>query len=240
MSTTSVVLTPSKKKRGRPAKSAVKLTVVKKSKGRSPAKQVTIQRLELVEKLKKLIQHNKSKREQKSITASAPAKKRGRPPKFIKTTKTKTKDTIKTRKPGSDVETVEIRYFNTATAKVTVMLGRTLSDGNYGSFKMDTGITLPCYVEEIETTFNQALTFCKKKVLEIEKTMFAPQSVTIPPSAPVINPPPILPDNLIPCATNANEPPKAIPTNNNTAATPSPIKTTISNIEEEIENDLSF
>ncbi len=50
---------------------------------------------------------------------------------------------------------IEIRPFATVPAKVTVKLGRTISLGNYEFAKIDVGIEMPAYREEVREVYEQ-------------------------------------------------------------------------------------
>ena len=62
----------------------------------------------------------------------------------------------------ADVEEdpIEVGVFQTDPARAHIQKGLTLNLGNYESARTDVGVTLPCYVEEIE----EALDFCNDAV----------------------------------------------------------------------------
>jgi hypothetical protein len=46
-------------------------------------------------------------------------------------------------------KTLEVQVFQTAPAGVECRLGRTVNLGSYESLRVDVGVTLPCYAEEV-------------------------------------------------------------------------------------------
>lgn len=66
----------------------------------------------------------------------------------------------KTFPPESREEKIQIRPFKTDVARVAVTKGRTINIGDYNSARVDITISLPCYVEEIDATFE----YCSKLV----------------------------------------------------------------------------
>lgn len=55
-----------------------------------------------------------------------------------------------------DEETITVRKFQTEPAYVSVRAGLTLNRGNYESLRLDIGVKIPCYVEEISEIEKQA------------------------------------------------------------------------------------
>ena len=64
------------------------------------------------------------------------------------------------------VETIEVVPFKTEPAKVSVGLSTTINMGNYESAKVDVFVSLPCYREEVESTYKAALSFVQAKVTQ--------------------------------------------------------------------------
>lgn len=54
--------------------------------------------------------------------------------------------------------------FTTNPAVVKMSLGRTLNAGNYESIRVDVGIELPCYTEEVDAGYKRAKQFCERKM----------------------------------------------------------------------------
>jgi len=59
--------------------------------------------------------------------------------------------------PSSEETLIEVKKFITEPAKVTAGYGMTLNLGNYESARVDVGVTLPCYVEEIDEAYKEAV-----------------------------------------------------------------------------------
>ncbi len=57
-------------------------------------------------------------------------------------------------------KTIFVKEFKTDTAQVSASFG---DSGNYGKGKVNVMVSLPCYVEEIETTLDAAVFLAKKK-----------------------------------------------------------------------------
>lgn len=53
-------------------------------------------------------------------------------------------------------ETLEVRLFSAPPAHVSVKYGLTVNLGNYEAARVDAGVTLPCYPEEVKEAFNTA------------------------------------------------------------------------------------
>ena len=56
----------------------------------------------------------------------------------------------------SEDKTISVREFKTAPAYVEVRAGVTKNQGNYESLRLDVGVKIPCYVEEITEVEKQA------------------------------------------------------------------------------------
>lgn len=70
---------------------------------------------------------------------------------------------------GDSVEThdeieLEVRVFETEPAHVRAGYGLTLNLGNYESARCDAGVTLPCYVEEVDSAIEEAYRIAEEKV----------------------------------------------------------------------------
>jgi hypothetical protein len=59
---------------------------------------------------------------------------------------------------------IEVRKFLSEPAKVYVGLGMTKSPRQYHSVKVDVGISLPCYPEEKEACFAEAMKWAEEKI----------------------------------------------------------------------------
>lgn len=51
---------------------------------------------------------------------------------------------------------VEIRVFETQPASVSAKAGRTINLGNYESVRIEVGVSIPCYAEEVEVGLEAA------------------------------------------------------------------------------------
>jgi hypothetical protein len=58
--------------------------------------------------------------------------------------------------PQFEQEKIEIKKFETSPAHVMYSNGATISMGNYESAKVEIGVTLPVYMEEIDEAFKVA------------------------------------------------------------------------------------
>lgn len=67
---------------------------------------------------------------------------------------------------GETEEDLEVRVFpeGVEPAKVSVGLNSTVNMGNYESLKLSVHVTLPCYAEEVEETFDKAQDFCEERL----------------------------------------------------------------------------
>jgi hypothetical protein len=61
-------------------------------------------------------------------------------------------------------QNIEVGVFATDAASAYAKVGRTLNMGNYESFKLEVGITLPCYLEEIQEGIDVAFTLASRKL----------------------------------------------------------------------------
>lgn len=63
---------------------------------------------------------------------------------------------------------LEARVFATQPAVVTAKLGKTINLGNYESIRIEVGVSLPCYAEEVEQGINVAAEICGRHIAEEE------------------------------------------------------------------------
>lgn len=61
---------------------------------------------------------------------------------------------------------LDIHRFQTEPASVFVKFGRTINVGNFESVRLDVGVNLPCYKEEIEGAYDKAVKFVVGKIQE--------------------------------------------------------------------------
>lgn len=59
---------------------------------------------------------------------------------------------------------LRIHKFVTIPAMVTVRYGLTMNLGNYESARVDVEVTVPCYKEELEEGYAEAVTFVEEKI----------------------------------------------------------------------------
>ena len=64
-------------------------------------------------------------------------------------------------------ELIAVRGFAVEPAKIKVTLGATLNMGNYESARVDVGIEMPCYREEIEDSYVEIRGACEEKVAQL-------------------------------------------------------------------------
>lgn len=68
---------------------------------------------------------------------------------------------------GREVEEqkdLEVQTFDVEPAWVKASYGLTINLGNYESARADAGVTLPCYVEEIQDAFKRAWDIAKEEI----------------------------------------------------------------------------
>jgi len=76
------------------------------------------------------------------------------------------------RSDGSQVvlkdssEVHEVKEFSTTPATVRRVFGVTLNQGNYESTRVDVGVEVPCYLEDVELADEWARAFCEKRLKE--------------------------------------------------------------------------
>ena len=58
--------------------------------------------------------------------------------------------TYKNGPSAASNDVLEVRVFETATASVQAKVGQTINLGNFESVRLEVGVSLPCYVEEVE------------------------------------------------------------------------------------------
>lgn len=66
---------------------------------------------------------------------------------------------------------LEARIFVTQPATVKAALSRTINLGNYESIRIEVGVTLPCYTEEVETGIEQATAMVGKFITDEEAAL---------------------------------------------------------------------
>jgi len=61
---------------------------------------------------------------------------------------------------------IEVQAFaeGTVPARVKVSQGLTINMGNYESARIDAGVELPCYVEEVSDAFERAYAICGEQL----------------------------------------------------------------------------
>lgn len=64
-------------------------------------------------------------------------------------------------------KTAEVLQFVTQPAVVRTSLSRTINLGNYESVRVECGVDLPCYVEEIPHAQEAAIALCEKQIAEM-------------------------------------------------------------------------
>ena len=74
-------------------------------------------------------------------------------------------------------ETIEVRKFVTEPAKVTVNYGITMNMGNYESARIDVGVTIPCYKEELDDAHAFAIDWAESR---LNKEIEALRSTKLP------------------------------------------------------------
>ena len=67
-------------------------------------------------------------------------------------------------KDYNEDDQLPIRKFEVEPAWVKAGYGLTINLGNYESARCDVGVTLPCYVEEIEEAFKEAWSIADREV----------------------------------------------------------------------------
>lgn len=65
---------------------------------------------------------------------------------------------------SSEEETIHVRKFETEPAYVSVRVGATKNMGNYESLRLEVGVTIPCYTEEITEVEKQATEWVDDKM----------------------------------------------------------------------------
>jgi len=88
---------------------------------------------------------------------------------------TDTKVTVTRTVMGKDVSTdtkedkLVVNQFVTEPAKVSLTMGVTINLGNFEGARVDVGVTLPCYAEEVEAAHSFASSWVETKIVrEIE------------------------------------------------------------------------
>ena len=85
------------------------------------------------------------------------------------------------REMGKDTEgemeedRILVDCFKTEPAIVEASIGLTINLGNYESLRLDVGVKLPCYKEEIVQAQQRAFRFCEAELMqrkrEVEETL---------------------------------------------------------------------
>jgi len=73
--------------------------------------------------------------------------------------------------PEEKTEVIEVHRFVVEPAKVQVGRGLTLNMGNYESARLDVGIEVPCYVEEVDSAYEWARRWVEKRIGEEHKSI---------------------------------------------------------------------
>jgi hypothetical protein len=85
---------------------------------------------------------------------------------------------------GSDSQeetTLPIMTFETTPAQVTARFGLTLNLGNYESARCDCYVTLPCYLEEIDSALKSSWDIAEKEVQkQVESIRATPKATRTP------------------------------------------------------------
>ena len=66
---------------------------------------------------------------------------------------------------------IEVRTFDAPHATVKTSYGLTLNLGNFESARVDAGVELPCYVEEISKAFQHAWELCQDEIQKQVKSL---------------------------------------------------------------------
>jgi len=61
-----------------------------------------------------------------------------------------------------EVRVLEVHRFITTPAEVSYSVGITLNMGNFESARVDVGIKMPCYVEEVDVTFRRVQAWAER------------------------------------------------------------------------------
>jgi len=82
---------------------------------------------------------------------------------------------------ATDTTPLQVRQFHGPVAMVSAALSRTVNLGNFESVRMEVGVTLPCYPEEITQAADVAMTFAgetlEREVGAVRTSMAAGQKV---------------------------------------------------------------
>ena len=65
---------------------------------------------------------------------------------------------------SGDEEVIMVRKFETEPALVTVAVGVTKNQGNYEFLRLDVGVTIPCYTEEISAVEIEATNWVDERL----------------------------------------------------------------------------
>jgi len=67
---------------------------------------------------------------------------------------------------SEEEEVISVHRFETEPAKVTVDYGLTLNLGNYESARIGVAVSIPCYVEEVDRTYEKATDWAAKRIMQ--------------------------------------------------------------------------
>jgi hypothetical protein len=65
---------------------------------------------------------------------------------------------------SQDVQQVQVHRFITEPATVAVSMGLTLNLGRYETARIDVGLKVPCYLEEVDAAYEYARKWVEEKV----------------------------------------------------------------------------
>jgi len=66
---------------------------------------------------------------------------------------------------SSEPQVIQVHRFQTEPARAEIHLGLTLNLGNFESARVDVGVVIPCYREELEDAFAFGKAWAEKKLL---------------------------------------------------------------------------
>lgn len=66
----------------------------------------------------------------------------------------------------SGQEEVEVKSFTSRPAVVRRSYGMTINMGNYESARVEVGVEVPCYIEDVELADEWAANFCESRITE--------------------------------------------------------------------------
>lgn len=74
---------------------------------------------------------------------------------------------------NGEPKTILVRKFLTQPASVYVGMGLTIPPKQYWSIKVDVGLTLPCYAEEKDACFKEALAWAEAKIAQERESIMS-------------------------------------------------------------------